>query len=120
MFTSCLLSVTFVCFNDLFRSAAPSPVKEESTAKAAEELKSTKAKQGDLELKCTALQNEVAFFERENARLLGEAADNEKEMEKLRKAVRESAPLREKNKELLDEVTVLKQQLNEHAKEEEE
>lgn len=85
-----------------------------------EEVRQLRAKRADLDVKCAALQSEVAFFGRENQRLVAEAAELEKEGERLRKALRESAPLRERNKELLDEVTALKQQLSERAQEEEE
>lgn len=47
---------------------------DDAATRVAEELRVTKAKRADLEVKCTALQSEVAFFERENARLASEVS----------------------------------------------
>jgi hypothetical protein len=52
-------------------SSTPSKDKDEE-GRAGEDLRVAKSKRTDLELKCTALQSEVAFFERENARLAEE------------------------------------------------
>lgn len=41
-------------------------------------LEELKAKKADLEIKCAALQSEVAFFGRENQRLAAEAVEFEK------------------------------------------